>query len=280
MATVRHPQSDVRMPHTLPNSLDLDQPPPDPLAFAVASRDADVLELVRSALQAGRARLAFQPVVLSRDPDVVAFYEGLVRVLDDSGRVIPAAHFMPVIEEMDLGREIDIVALNLAFGMLQKHPQIRLSVNVSARSFADGRWRDVLETGLSQPGLLGERLIFEISETSAMMLHEIVVRFMEDMQPRGVAFALDGFGGGLTAFRHLKEFFFDLVKVDKGFVKGVATDPDNQVLVEALITVAHQFEMFAVVEGVESEADAAFLAELGADCLQGYHIGPPRFALR
>ncbi len=268
------------MPVTLPNMLDHDQPPPDPLTFAVASRDADVLNLVRSALAAGRARLVFQPVVLTRDTDVVAFYEGLVRVLDDAGRVIPAAHFMPVIEETDLGREIDTVALNLAFGMLRQNPDMRLSVNVSARSFGDGRWRRVLDAGLQQRGALGDRLIIEISETSAMMLHEVVMRFMQEMQPRGVAFALDGFGGGMTAFRHLKEFFFDLVKVDKGFVKGVADDPDNQVLVEALITVAHQFEMFAVVEGVESARDAAFLSKIGADCLQGYHIGPPRFALR
>ncbi len=265
---------------TLPNQLDLDQPPPDPLTFAVASRDADVLKLVRNALLAGRARLAFQPVVLTQDHNVVAFYEGLVRVLDDAGRVIPAAHFMPVIEETDLGREIDAAALALAFEKLHDNPDMRLSVNVSARSFADGRWRNVLEAGLTRPGTLGERLIFEISETSAMMLHEVVVRFMEEMQPRGVAFALDGFGGGMTAFRHLKEFFFDLVKIDKSFVKNLANDPDNQVLVEALITVAHQFEMFAVVEGVEKPADAAFLSQIGADCLQGYHIGSPRFALR
>lgn len=112
-----------------------------------------------------------------------------------------------------------------------------------------------------------------------MMLHEVVVRFMADMQPRGVAFALDGFGGGMTAFRHLKDFFFDMVKVDKTFVKGIATDPDNQVLVEALITVAHQFEMFAIVEGVENERDAVWLQGRQADCLQGYFFGAPKFTL-
>lgn len=268
------------MSSNLPNSLDVDQPSADPLTFAVASRDADVLDLVRGALQAGRAKLAFQPVVLTRDQDVVAFYEGLVRVLDTSGRVIPAAHFMPVIEETNLGRDIDVATLKLGFQMLEQNPRMRLSINVSARSLGDGRWRSVLEQGLTRPGALGERLIFEISETSAMMLHEVVVRFMEEMQPRGVAFALDGFGGGMTAFRHLKEFFFDLVKIDKSFVKNIASDPDNQVLVESLITVAHQFEMFAVVEGVENAEDAAHLSEFGADCMQGYHIGPPRFALR
>lgn len=265
---------------SLTNRFDLEQPLGDPFSFAGASRDADVLNLVRRALAAGHARLAFQPVVRAGDPTSVTFYEGLIRVLDDADRVIPAARFMPVIEEMDLGRQIDAVTLDLAFRMLRFHPDMRLSINVSARSFGDGRWRQVLEKGLGQRGFLGDRLIFEVSEASAMMLHEVVVRFMTEMQPRGVCFALDGFGAGATAFRHLREFFFDLVKIDKSFVKGVAQHPDNQVLVEALITVAHKFEMFAVVEGVEAAADAAFLHDIGADCLQGFHIGPPRFALR
>lgn len=249
----------------------------DPLQFAMASRDADVLTLVREALAAGRARLAFQPIVTAGPSGKIAFYEGLIRVMDDAGRVIPAAHFMPVIEETALGRQIDCLTLELALEQLVLHPNLRISINLSARSIGDGQWRRTLEKSLAAKGALGDRLIFEISETSAMLLHEVVIRFMEEMQPRGVAFALDGFGAGMTAFRHLKDFFFDLVKVDKSFVRGIAEDPDNQVIAEALITVAHQFEMFAIADGVESAEDAAFLSELGADCLQGYYYGVPKF---
>ena len=199
---------------TLAQRHDPEYPPRDPLHFAEVSRDADVLKLVAAALQNRQARLAFQPVVLTRDSSKVAFYEGLIRVMDDGGRVIPAAHFMPVIEEHDLGRQIDAVSLELAFQMLRSNPHNRLSINVSARSLGDSRWRRVLEAGLQGSGSLGDRLIFEISETSAMLLHEVVVGFMQEMQPRGVCFALDGFGGGVTAFRHLREFMFDLVKID------------------------------------------------------------------
>lgn len=255
-----------------------DQPPLDPFQAAMASRDADVLTLVREALEAGRARMAFQPIVLSENPAQVAFYEGLIRVSDNAGRVIPAAHFMPVIEETALGRQIDCVTLDLALKVLRSQPQVRLSVNLSARSMGDGEWRRTLEKGLDEKGDLGDRLIFEISETSAMMLHEVVIRFMEEMQPRGVAFALDGFGAGMTAFRHLKDFFFDLVKIDKSFVRGISSDPDNQVLTEALITVAKQFEMFVVADGVETADEARFLTQMGADCLQGYHFGVPKFS--
>ena len=252
----------------------------DPFHYAMASRDADVLTLVGEALSAGRARLAFQPIVTAGPNSRIAFYEGLIRVLDDAGRVIPAAHFMPVIEEMELGRQIDCVTLDLAMKLLRLNPYLRLSINVSARSIGDYQWRRILEHGLSDKTAVGERLIFEISETSAMFLHEVVTRFMEEVQPRGISFALDGFGAGFTAFRHLKDFYFDLVKIDKGFIRGIERDPDNQVLTKALLTVAHQFEMLVIADGVETAQEAAFLTKMGADCLQGYHFGVPKFALK
>ena len=251
----------------------------NPLNYAMASRDADVMNLVEDALDAGRARLAYHPIVTADDQPRVAFYEGLVRLMDDAGRILPAAHFMPTVEETKFGRQIDCITLALALNTLKMNPQIRLSVNLSARSIGDGEWRRILDDGLRHRDNLGDRLIFEISETSAMMLHENVIRFMAEMQPKGVAFALDGFGAGMTAFRYLKEFLFDLVKIDKSFIKDIHNDPDNQVLAEALVTVAHQFEMFAIADGIEAEEEAQFLRGIGVDGLQGYHFGVPRFDL-
>ena len=113
----------------------------DPLHFAMASCDADVLTLVREALAAKRAKLAFQPIVTAGPQGCVAFYEGLIRVMDQSGRVIPAAQFMPVIEKTDLERQVDCVTLDLALSLLRKKPNLRLSINLSARSIGDGQWR-------------------------------------------------------------------------------------------------------------------------------------------
>jgi len=155
----------------------------DPLHYAMASRDADVMNLVSDALDAQRARLAFHPIVTADRTPRIAFYEGLVRLMDDAGRIIPAAHFMPLVEETGFGRQIDCITLALALNMLKQNPQIRLSVNLSARSIGDGEWRRILDDGLRDRDSLGDRLIFEISETSAMMLHENVIRFMAEMQP-------------------------------------------------------------------------------------------------
>lgn len=251
----------------------------DPLLYAMTGRDADLADLVRDALSAERTQLAFHPVITADGENLIAFYEGLMRLADEDGRIIPAGHFMPLVEETELGRQIDCKTLELALDQLRRNPQLRLSINLSARSIGDGEWRRILDRGLLDRNDLGDRLIFEISETSAMMLHENVIRFMSEMQPKGVGFALDGFGAGLTAFRHLKSFFFDLVKIDKSFVRGIDSDPDNQVLTEALITVAHQFEMFVVADGIETAAEAAFLQGLNVDCMQGYHFGVPSLSL-
>lgn len=117
----------------------------DPLIYAMASRDADVPRLVRAALAGGRGQLAFHPVVTADNDNLVAFHEGLMRLSDEEGRLIPAAHFMPQVEDTDLGREIDCLSLELALQKLREHPSLRLSVNLSARSFGDGEWRRTLD---------------------------------------------------------------------------------------------------------------------------------------
>jgi len=256
-----------------------DDEPTDPFQAAMQSFDRDVPAMVAAALSANRARLAFQPVTRATQIGTVSFYEGLIRIFDEHGRVLPAAAFMPDVEETEMGREIDCAALRLGLHKLKQNPGLRLSINMSARSMGDSKWRRILHQGLRATDGIGARLILEIGESSAMAMPEVVMRFMADMQPRGICFALDDFGAGMTAFRHLKDFFFDLVKIDSHFIRGIDTSPDNQVLAEALITVAHQFEMFAVAEGVETPEEAALLADLGADCLQGYLFGRPKSTL-
>jgi EAL domain-containing protein (putative c-di-GMP-specific phosphodiesterase class I) len=105
-----------------------------------------------------------------------------------------------------------------------------------------------------------ERLILEITETSAMQMPEIVTVFMEELRAKGVTFALDDFGAGNTAFRHLKHFCFDILKIDGQYARGVDHDPDNQVVTEALISLGHHFDMLVVAESVETEAEATWLA--------------------
>lgn len=246
-----------------------------PLNFAVVQRDRETVNMVRRAVECRDVVMAFQPVVQAARPERPAFYEGLIRVLDQTGRVIPAKDFIPALEATELGRQIDCLALEMGLQALSEDHALRLSVNMSARSIGYPAWMKTLNRGLARDDTVAERLILEITETSAMQMPELVTVFMQDQQARGISFALDDFGAGYTSFRYLREFYFDILKIDGQFIRGIASNPDNQVLAEALLSVARHFDMFTVAESVETEEDAAYLTSLGVDCLQGYYFGAP-----
>lgn len=246
-----------------------------PLSFAIGESDRRTLDTVREALRKRRLLLAYQPVVSAADTGRIAFHEGLIRILDETGRVIPARDFIGAVETTEIGRLIDCASLELGLDALRREPGLRLAINMSARSIGYPRWVDILHRGLAAEATVGERLILEITEGSAMLMPEIVTAFMEDLHRHGIAFALDDFGAGFTAFRYFKEFFFDIVKIDGQFIRGVHRDPDNQVLAQALISIARQFDMFTVAESVEAPEDADWLQAQGVDCLQGYLFGAP-----
>ena len=246
-----------------------------PLNAALASRDATTVQMATEAVKHKQCKLAYQPVMQAHAPHGVAFYEAFIRVLDETGRVIPARDFMPQLDDTPVGRELDSVALEMGLRTLARTPDIRMSINMSARSIGYGRWTRVMERFLKKDPTIGERLILEISEGSAMTVPELVIDFMDRMQPRGVAFALDDFGASNFSFRHFREFLFDAAKIDGQFVRGIHANPDNQALVRALIAVAREFEILVTAESVEAKEDAEFLVANGVDCMQGYLFGAP-----
>ncbi|QBY02180.1 EAL domain-containing protein [Rhodophyticola sp. CCM32] len=246
-----------------------------PLDMAIVERDRGTIAMVRHALAAGNVALAYQPVISCGRGNPVAYYEGLMRLFDDTGRVIPAADFMGAVEDHELGRQIDCAALSIGLNALKAHPSLRLAINMSARSIGVPAWMNMIRKCTHLHPEISERLILEITETSAMQVPEIVAIFMEEMQDKGITFALDDFGAGQTSFRHLKDFCFDILKIDGQFARNVHDDPDNQVLTEALLSIARHFDMLAVAEAVETAQDAQWLTHAGLDCLQGYYFAAP-----
>ena len=182
---------------------------------------------------------------------------------------------MPVIEDTELGRQIDVLALRMGMRTLQQNPDLRLSINMSARSIGYTEWNNTMRRFLKSDKTLGERLILEITESSAMLVPELVADFMGNLQDQGICFAMDDFGAGHTAIRYFKDFYFDVLKLDGQFIKGIANDPDNRALTAALISIAGHFDMMTVAESVENAEDAAVLTQMGVDCLQGYYFAAP-----
>ncbi|WP_284165137.1 EAL domain-containing protein [Frigidibacter sp. SD6-1] len=246
-----------------------------PLDAAVTSRDREVMAMVRKALERKDVMLAFQPVISIARPDRPAFYEGFIRLLDETRRIIPARDFMGSVETSEIGRIIDCLSLEMGLQALARAPDLRMAINMSARSIAYPGWTRTLRRGLKACPTAAERLILEISEESVMVMPDIVAVFMKELQKQGISFALDDFGAGMTSFKYLKQLLFDFIKIDGQFIRGIADNADNQCMARALLAVAREFDMFAVAESVESARDADCLAAMGMPCLQGYYFGAP-----
>lgn len=247
----------------------------NPLSYAVTARDRSVVDMVKQAVKHKQVMLAYQAVVPASQQNQPAFYEGLIRILDETGRIIPARDFIDAIETTETGRVIDCLALEKGIQTLAEFPDLRLAINMSARSIGYRPWGNILQNGLASDPTIAERLILEITESSAMLVPELVVGFMNDLQRQGISFALDDFGAGYTSFKYLKDFFFDILKIDGQFIRGIANDADNQILTAALASIAEQFDMLTVAESVEQPDDAAYLTAMGINCLQGYYFGAP-----
>jgi EAL domain-containing protein (putative c-di-GMP-specific phosphodiesterase class I) len=137
-----------------------------------------------------------------------------------------------------------------------------------------------LEDGLLKSPDLARNLILEMTEKSVMAAPEVARYFMNDMQKLGLFFALDNFGAGQTSLVQLRDFYFDIAKMDGQFTKDLAQSADNQALIQAVIGIAASFEMFCVAQNVATASDAEVLTTLGFDCLQGYHLGVPTLTPR
>lgn len=246
-----------------------------PLSAAISAQDRETLAMVASALKDRRMRLAFQPVVYASDTKLIGFFEGFIRLLNQRDQVIPARDFMGAVEQRQLGREIDCAALQLGLMAMQRNPQVRVSINMSARSVGYRPWMDILTRALADSPRLGANLILEINEDSALQVPDVLKPFMAEMRERGIVFALDDFGAGTTSLKLLEEMDFEIAKIDGSLVKNVDRSAEGKSAVRAAIAMAQELGMYVVAEAVETEGEANWLREAGVGCLQGYLFGPP-----
>jgi diguanylate cyclase (GGDEF)-like protein len=233
-----------------------------------------IAERVRVALKEDRIAFAYQPVVevATGKP---AYYECLVRMLDENGAIVPAAEFVPVVEQMGMIRLLDRRALEMAVDDLTRFPDVKLAINVSGLTAIDESWLRAFRALLSHRPEIAKRLMIEITETAAMQDVEDSARFVTAVQEPGCRVALDDFGAGYTSFRHFKSLVVDVVKIDGSFIRNVADNQDNQLFVKTLLSFANGFGLETVAECVETEADADLLARQGVKYLQGYYCGRP-----
>lgn len=224
---------------------------------------------VRTALDEGHLMFWGQPVVDTCTGEI-HHHELLLR-MDLDGTVVTPNQFLPHAEQSDLITEIDRFAVTTGFELAATAP---VAINLSAKSLGDPRLIDHIRRTLAHPELAAN-VIFEITETAAVANIDAARELVEELRAMGFGVALDDFGTGYGSFTYLNHLPVTELKIDIEFVRGLAKDPTDQRLVRSIISVARNFGMVTVAEGIEDEATLGLMREMGVDFVQGYHIGYP-----
>jgi diguanylate cyclase (GGDEF)-like protein len=233
---------------------------------------------VIDALNERRLVFARQPVVDARTRETV-FCEALARLTRPDMPLLAGSDIMPTVERAGLMDLLDARMLELATSWLAANPGGSLSVNLSPSTLERPDWISALDGHLALHPGVAERLIIEITETSAVRDPERTRMQLETMKQKGVRIAIDDFGAGHSSFRHLRSFPVDILKIDGAFVQNLPRSPDDRFFVRTLVDLARNLDMRVVAEWVEDEETAAMLAEWGVDYLQGHHCGAPILTL-
>jgi diguanylate cyclase (GGDEF)-like protein/PAS domain S-box-containing protein len=227
---------------------------------------------IRRALAEGEFVLHAQPIVELATGTVVQ-HELLLRMRDGPNRLIPPSAFLPTAERCGLIAEIDQWVITAATRIAAQGAAV--AVNLSAASAGDPRVVDLIERELRSQATEPANLMLEITETAVMQDMDRATRFAERLVALGCRFALDDFGTGFASFTYLKRLPVQYLKIDIDFVRDVAHSQRDMFVVRAIVALANDFGQQTIAEGVETQATADVLCDLGVTYAQGYLFGRP-----
>jgi len=249
----------------------------------LAPGDSVALESeLRHALSADQLDVFYQPIIRLSDRSVAGF-EALLRWQHPVKGLISPGDFIAHSEETGLIIELGRFALERAATDLahwQRYfplkPPLFVSVNFSRRQLKDTSFEALLKTVLSGSGIAEGTLNLEITE-SAIAADPKMPQIMARIRAAGAGLSIDDFGTGASTLSEFRNLPVDTVKIDKSFLArhgGTDIDTDGEVVLSGIVSMAHELKRAVVAEGVESEADAQFLAKIGCEFGQGYYFSP------
>jgi diguanylate cyclase (GGDEF)-like protein/PAS domain S-box-containing protein len=218
----------------------------------------------RFAIAAGRIT-GFEALLRWRHPERgLVSPEEFVGILEETGLVVPVGHWV-LSEALAQVRE----------WRQHGYPDISVSVNVSQRQLREGTLHQFITILLNELGLNGNALELEITESQLMDDPDDAIAQLEDLHRLGLRVAIDDFGTGYSSLAHLRKLPIDILKIDKAFVADVPGDADSGVIIETILGMARTLKLSVVAEGVENEAQARFLGNLGVTEIQGFWYSRP-----
>jgi diguanylate cyclase (GGDEF)-like protein/PAS domain S-box-containing protein len=210
------------------------------------------------------------------------YFEVLLRMMEEDGRIHLPSDFIRAAERYGLMRSIDRWVIRECIRTLRAQPGSFLdllatcSINLSAVSVGDESFLEFLEEEISASGVPPQKLCFEITETAAIENLPQAEKLLFRLSSLGVRFALDDFGTGMSSYSYLRDLPVSYLKIDGRFIKDLVTDPLDRAMVESINQVGHVMGIQTVAEAVSSNAIVERLRLLGVDYAQGHWISPPR----
>lgn len=251
----------------------------EPLSDAHAKDQAALANDLRAATSHNELTLYFQPQVDLACGEIVGA-EALIRWNHQTRGMVMPTTFISIAEQTNHIEEIGTFVRREAGYHFRKWEQegtapARVSVNVSSRELSQPDFVEMVENALSSSGMRPFSLELEITESLLMETSEHVTTILKALSARGVRIAIDDFGTGYSSMAYLKNLPFHVLKIDRSFVKGIGTNDGSESIIDAIIGVAKGLGKQVVAEGIETEAQRAFLAAKGCDFGQGFLWSPP-----
>jgi len=251
----------------------------DPAMQAAASARDELEADLAEGLRSGQLALHYQ-VQVTRDGRVRGV-EALARWTHPTRGAIGPAVFIPLAEECGLILPLGAWVLDTACAQLAAwgaHPmraRWTIAVNVSARQFKEAGFAEQVTATLARHGADPRLLVVELTESMTQQDVALTVSHMAALRALGVQCSLDDFGTGLSSLSRLERLPLDELKIDQAFIRDLLTQPQHGVIVHTIVELGHGLGLTVVAEGVELEAQGAFLVAAGCDVLQGYLFGRP-----
>jgi len=234
---------------------------------------------LRGALERRELSLHYQPQVDLASGALVGM-EALLRWHHPELGQVPPDRFIPVAEDSGLINPIGAWVLQEACRQSMAwqavgFPRIIMAVNVSGVQFRQPDLVELVGASLAESGLAAGDLEIEMTESVLMQGADATVEVLRQLKALGVQIAIDDFGTGYSSLGYLKRFPIDKLKIDRSFVRDLATDLDDAALASAIIAMAHRLRLKVIAEGVETPDQLRFLRHEGCNVAQGYHYSKP-----